>query len=293
MHYCILNATMEQVSNLIILRKRVDKSLLYSGQGITIATKFVPLLDAALGRHILPGENIPIQLLIGSDFYEANLKSSNNIEILEGRHSEVIQIRFKSNAIIERLRTEFPASFQYIDSIWKNRKEKSKSPVKTPDSINEYIVLSSTSSLNVFALDCFSDAANKEVDQELAQLHCNEYDLENLIDPNATVTIRPALLKVRKMNSKIASTLKELYDYRCQITGERIGSDYGGCVVEAHHIEYFSTSHNNELSNVIIISPNFHRIIHKTNPTFDRKNLEFVFPNGVHQKLMLTEHLKK
>ena len=51
-------------------------------------------------------------------------------------------------------------------------------------------------------------------------------------------------------------------------------------LVEAHHIDYFTTSQNNDTTNIIIISPNYHRIIHKNNPVFNRKKFQFEFPNG-------------
>jgi len=47
-------------------------------------------------------------------------------------------------------------------------------------------------------------------------------------------------------------------------------------LVEAHHIDYLTTSQNNDTTNIIIISPNYHRIIHKNNPVFNRK--KFVLP---------------
>ena len=35
-----------------------------------------------------------------------------------------------------------------------------------------------------------------------------------------------------------------------------------------------------DTSNIIIISPSYHRIIHKATPHFDHKALAFEFPNG-------------
>ena len=62
--------------------------------------------------------------------------------------------------------------------------------------------------------------------------------------------------------------------------------------VSNHHIDYFTRSQNNDSTNIIIISPNYHRIIHKNNPIFDRKNFRFKFPNGEILKLKLYDHLK-
>ena len=37
---------------------------------------------------------------------------------------------------------------------------------------------------------------------------------------------------------------------------------------------------------------NYHRIIHKNNPMFNRKKFQFEFPNGEVLRLKLYEHLK-
>ena len=59
-----------------------------------------------------------------------------------------------------------------------------------------------------------------------------------------------------------------------------------------HHIDYFTRSQNNDSTNIIIISPNYHRIIHKNNPRFNRKKFQFEFENGEVLGLKLYEHLK-
>ena len=69
-----------------------------------------------------------------------------------------------------------------------------------------------------------------------------------------------------------------------------------------HHIDYFTRSQNNDSTNIIIISPNYHWIIHKNNPMFNRKNqrstakgkvkFQFYFENGEVLRLKLYEHLK-
>lgn len=48
---------------------------------------------------------------------------------------------------------------------------------------------------------------------------------------------------------------------------------------------------NDNSTNIIIISPNYHRIIHKNNPHFNRKKFQFEFENGEVLRLKLYEHL--
>ena len=57
-------------------------------------------------------------------------------------------------------------------------------------------------------------------------------------------------------------------------------------------IACITRSQNNESTNIIIISPNYHRIIHKNNPRFNRKKFQFEFENGEVLRLKLYEHLK-
>ena len=66
-------------------------------------------------------------------------------------------------------------------------------------------------------------------------------------------------------------------------------------------ISCITRSQNNESTNIIIISPNYHRIIHKNNPRFARTKrstaegkvkFQFEFENGEVLKLKLYEHLK-
>ena len=76
------------------------------------------------------------------------------------------------------------------------------------------------------------------------------------------------------------------------MTGEKVGDEYNALVVEAHHIDYFTRSQNNDSTNIIIISPNYHRIIHKNNPMFNRKKFQFEFKNSEVLRLKLYEHLK-
>ena len=56
--------------------------------------------------------------------------------------------------------------------------------------------------------------------------------------------------------------------------------------VEFHHLlkamlEVIVESMNNNTSNIIILSPSYHRIIHKAKPVFDRPSLSF------HEKILI------
>ncbi|NLY71826.1 MAG: HNH endonuclease, partial [Clostridiales bacterium] len=109
--------------------------------------------------------------------------------------------------------------------------------------------------------------------------------------PNATISSVMHIVKIRKLNRAIGETLKLLYNHRCQICGENISARYGVHIVETHQLEPFVVSFNNNADNQIIICPNHHRIIHKAKPVFDRKNLRFVYHNGIEENIVLNQHL--
>lgn len=66
---------------------------------------------------------------------------------------------------------------------------------------------------------------------------------------------------------------------------------YGVDVSEAHHIEYFTQSLNNNASNIIILCPDHHRIVHKANGVFDYDTHCFTYDNAKVDTLMYNLHL--
>ena len=52
-------------------------------------------------------------------------------------------------------------------------------------------------------------------------------------DKNASIKQVTRLQKIRNLDRSIGDSLKQLYDYRCQMTGEKVGEPYDSLVVEA------------------------------------------------------------
>lgn len=122
----------------------------------------------------------------------------------------------------------------------------------------------------------------------------SESEIEEIInytDSTARLRIRTTQSKERVYNREIITQLKRLYRGRCQLCGTRPFEEYGVSICEAHHIEYFSQSGNNDSNNVVIVCPNHHRLLHALNPTFDREQKRFVFQNGVCESLVLNYHI--
>ena len=116
--------------------------------------------------------------------------------------------------------------------------------------------------------------------------------LFNAEDDTAGFLYKEELARVRKLNKHIIDTLKKMYKGECQLCGGKVGEQYGKEIVEAHHIEYFSKTQNNDSSNIIILCPNCHALIHKCNPAYDKKTCSFKFDNGKSLSVKTKGHLK-
>lgn len=97
--------------------------------------------------------------------------------------------------------------------------------------------------------------------------------------------------KNRVFDTKIQKSLKKLYEFRCQICGATAMEAYGVDVSEAHHIEMFSLTANNDARNIMIVCPDHHRIIHKAKPIFNAELKCFDYSNGKSEQLMFNIHL--
>lgn len=276
--------------------KKVDFSVL-GGGGFTIPTYLVPLLWDAIGKRLEHGERTKVCIRVDEKVFEVQLINQAFDRNKYTTHPDVVQIRYSpSGELSQYLRTIFHKSYSYIIS--EKEKRIGKTQVKVPVKLAEEIVFSTTSIDNEFRLDCMPLEVKSAVTTQLRKYEELQFEnladsmIENISDQFASIFEKSGIVRYRKINHEINTTLKTLYDYRCQITGEQIGEKYNANVVESHHIEYFTKSLNNDSSNIIIINSSFHRIIHQCNPVFNTNELQFEFPNGVIEKLKLNKHLR-
>ena len=279
-----------------LMQKTVDWSLLNAG--MTIPVSACVLLKAWDESILTHGVSKDINILIDGELYGAKLKNLNFAQSNWIGHKDIIQIRYgQQSALAVKLRAVFQRSYDYL-SAQKQLLGKSKRPIPLPDDLHEYIRLYLTTSNDVLCMECCADADYQQMASTLKAVpeeiyEGSEDDKFFMADKTASVVQKELLVKYRKIDRSIIRLLKEFYDYRDEISGERIGERYGGSVVEAHHIDYFTQSQNNDSTNIIIISPNFHRIIHKNNPYFNRRKFQFEFQNGEVLRLKLYDHLKE
>lgn len=122
----------------------------------------------------------------------------------------------------------------------------------------------------------------------------SEYDMEmylNFDDETAALNKTVKSVIERTYSKKKVDMLKRLYAYRCQICGKNVGAEHGVNIAEAHHIKYFSKSVDNSSDNLLILCPNHHSLIHALNPEFDYDELQYIYPDGKIDKIVLDLHL--
>ena len=170
----------------------------------------------------------------------------------------------------------------------------SKKRISLPDEFKEYLVVYTTEDDDSYVLETIvSDEVTmlkESVQGKAERIVEAELDYAEK-DEGAGLVINQRLVRMRKLNRLIGENLKLLYGYRCQICGKLIGEEFGSHIAEAHHIDYFVSSLNNDASNQMIVCPNHHSIIHDANPVFDRKRQLYMYANGVEQRLVLNKHL--
>ncbi len=138
------------------------------------------------------------------------------------------------------------------------------------------------------------EEAETETDNSLAA-DISEENLEHILnfkDVTATIKIKVGNKKVRIYNTSIIKHLKTLYAGQCQLCGAKPFPNVAVDICEAHHIDYFSSSKNNNSENIIILCPNHHRLIHKLNPSYDVSAGAFLLENGETINLKIDHHLQ-
>lgn len=128
--------------------------------------------------------------------------------------------------------------------------------------------------------DLLENATDEDIEKILSNLDCSGY-----------IEVRNTLQKVRKASRKTITSLKEIYNHTCQICGVNHMGEYGVNVAEAHHIEYFCESQNHQPSNIVILCPTHHRLMHAGKAIFDRERRTFVYENGYEEVLKINKHL--
>ena len=219
--------------------------------------------------------------------YKTRSEAMKSISVAAGRDNNYLKLR----------RDEFDAlpESNSTRNGWKNR-----APSKEVATLGAYLRTFSFADLTdiVKSLIADFDSSSIIVPSTVRTVKIEEIteeELEKIInfsDPNAAIEVVTKTATKRVCNTSIIQRLKKLYKGQCQICGKRPFEAIDLDINEAHHIEYFSETQNNDANNIIIICPNHHRLIHRMKPTFDRLNMCFRGKDAV-LKITLDYHLKQ
>ncbi len=277
-----------------VYKKDVDWSLL--NEGFTIPVTYQLVFKDKLKSLVKRGSSTAIKLLIDDNIYDAELKNQAFDEEKFKNHPDIVQVRYsKNSAISNKLKSIFSDTYNYLQNYRNSPEYIKKKQILIPEEKREFLVVYTTDIENIFYVEC---ATAMDIEREKIQIKSSlEEEMEfNLnykeIDISARIDEMLVNTKIRRLNKAIGENLKELYHYNCQICNENFSLNYGCNIAEAHHIEYFTKSLNNDAGNIIILCPNHHSVIHRVNPVFNREKVMFEYGNGFKEKVRLNSHLK-
>lgn len=275
-----------------VYKAEVNWSLLT--EGLTLPVKNQVVFSRNMGNFLQRGESRDITLYLNGKGYRARIQNVN-FDPKHKRKRDTLQIRYPRNGeLSQALRACFFQSYNYLKAQREIRPEGGRSIAKLPEGYKEYLAIYTTQYEDSYILETI--VVDDLILFKLAVQNQSELVMEakfnyDFVDKSASIVEEEKMVKIRKLNRKIGENLKLLYGYRCQICGQHVGKEYGTKIAEAHHIEYFVRSLNNDVGNQLIVCPNHHSIIHEANPVFIRKELTYLYPNGLREGLRLNRHL--
>lgn len=277
----------------LIYSKIVDKSVLWDG--FSIQGFLLTIFTGITGRLAI-GERRHIKIMLNGKAYDGiMLKNQPFSRDKYPNHKEMYQVRYSPTSDFSKaLRTIYADIWQYIKCEMELQKiamangEKRRN-IRLPEELHRKLAFYTTDNPDVWLVETYGASDNLTLLESLQTIGELEYEQ---IDVSATIHCKERAVKLRILDHKIGDNLKKLYSYRCQVCGQAIGEPYGNrSVIDAHHIEPFTHSMNNNYDNIMILCPNHHRIIHAFNGEFHRKSGDIWYPNGFHEPLKLNIHL--
>lgn len=238
-----------------VYKKEVDWSLLM--EGLTLPVDNQVVFGQIMGRFLERGERKQIKVYLDGKSYSAVIYNIN-FDSKHHRKKDTYQIRYKKNGdLSQALQRCFMDSFQYLRNLRNIRELGDRSMLRLPDNDKEYLAIYTTEYDDSYIFEPIVKNDLSAIKKYFIGMNERVFEEQNetdLTDPNATIEERTQIAKIRKLDRSIGDNLKLLYGYRCQICGQLIGEEYSSHVVEAHHIDYFVKSLNNDASNQLIVS---------------------------------------
>lgn len=277
-------------ADMFICAHAVDRSLLKEGFTLSRST----LYDFATWFGTLaPGESRDIVLNLDGVRHTARLGNRNFDRTKWPDHPEMYQLRYnRTSSFAEALRAKFVASCRYIEKeIAQSGGRIGRRHIVIPSERREQVLFYRTANPYEWDVELQTADESATASKDAAGLDEITFEISSLTDESAQIVLKPSVVKVRRLDRTIGTNLKRIYSHRCQICGEQVAEPYGVFVDEVHHIDPFVTSLNNDVSNLIVLCPTHHRIVHATHADFVRSKKQFLYPNGLAEGLKVNYHL--
>lgn len=281
---------MADEKQIFLMKRPLQWSHLVSG--LPIPKVFQGLTYDILGKRLNAQDSMDVRVKFGGDVFKVKIYNIN-FNRSKFEHTEILQFKYDNNhPLLDKLQEVFSKEYQFCLEARTARKRSDTSRVVLSKHFETSIIVYGTSEPDLFIWEPEFECISSGVEEEIKQMTEEEFESALVrTDPNATIVAKQKLIKIRKLDTSIGDSLKRVYGYCCQMTGEPVGEEYGVNAIEAHHIKPFTQSLDNDPSNIMILSPNYHRIVHKAKPQFNRKTLSFEYPNGLIEKLKIDRHI--
>jgi predicted restriction endonuclease len=271
-----------------IYKKEIDWSVLWEGFSIPVSIQMV--FKERMKSYLERGEKRDIKVVLDGCTYQVKLINQTFDEKKYPGHADLLQIRYsKQNSFAIKLRKIFKSSLNYLQ----HERNNYRKIIHVPEEKREYIVLYTTMIEDTFFIDYITASEFLQIRDSISEIIEEDFEFQSnykKVDNSARVERKTQIIKMRRLDRAIGESLKLFYNNKCQICGNNFAEKYGCLIVEAHHIDHFVRSLNNDADNIVILCPNHHRIIHKVNPIFERKKFSFMYSNGFEEKLILNKH---
>lgn len=108
-----------------------------------------------------------------------------------------------------------------------------------------------------------SNTAEENIETSL-ELQDTSPRLQELIDNDSLPEFVDRIMRIRQRNNRLVKNLKNLYEGRCQITGEKFTftKKNGELYSEVHHLIPLGENGSDSYANAIVVSPLIHRMLH-------------------------------
>jgi hypothetical protein len=157
-------------------------------------------------------------------------------------HSDILQFKYDNNkALLAKLQEIFHKEYKYCIDARNAKHADDRTRTNIARAFDTSIVVYGTEESDLFVWEPLFENITLASEKEIRQMTEDEFEtILNRTDPKAAIKQTTRLQKVRDLDTSIGDSLKRVYDYRCQMTGEIVGERYGVHTVEAHHILHFT-----------------------------------------------------